>query len=124
MKSLDPAGNVDATPAVAQFTVAEVAPPVQGSGGTGKDVDAGLRTLAAALVGTFLGILLAYGFFAPLAGRMEALGEQEMVFFRAVAVAIVAINEGASPKDVVARSRRVVGTDCRPNQAELKQLFG
>ena len=39
-------------------------------------------------------------------------------------VAVVAINEGASPKDVVARARRVVATDCRPNQAELKQLFG
>jgi chemotaxis protein MotA len=80
--------------------------------------------VGAALVGTFLGILLAYGFFAPLAGRMEALGEEEMLFFRAIAVAVVAINDGASPKDVVTRARRVIGTECRPNQAELKELFG
>jgi chemotaxis protein MotA len=80
--------------------------------------------VGAALVGTFLGILMAYGFFAPLAARMEALGEQEILFLRAVSVGVVAINDGVSPKDVVTRARRVVGTDCRPNQAELKEMFG
>ena len=80
--------------------------------------------VGAALVGTFLGILMAYGFFAPLASRMEALGEQEILFLRAVAVGVIAINDGVSPKDVVTRARRVVGTDCRPNQAELKEMFG
>jgi len=80
--------------------------------------------VGAALVGTFLGILMAYGFFAPLAARMEALGEQELQFFRALSVGVVAINDGVSPKDVVVRARRIVGTDCRPSQAELKDMFG
>jgi chemotaxis protein MotA len=80
--------------------------------------------VGAALVGTFLGILMAYGFFAPLAGRMEGLGEQEVLFLRAIASAVIAMNEGASPKDVVIRARRIVGTDCRPSQGELKQMFG
>jgi chemotaxis protein MotA len=80
--------------------------------------------VGAALVGTFLGILMAYGFFAPLAGRMESLGEQEILFFRAMAVGVIAMNDGVSPKDVVTRARRIVGTDCRPNQAELKDMFG
>jgi chemotaxis protein MotA len=79
--------------------------------------------VGAALVGTFLGILAAYGFFAPLANRMEALGEQEVLFLRALSAGVVAINEGVSPKDVVTRARRVVGTDCRPSQAELKDIF-
>lgn len=79
--------------------------------------------VGAALVGTFLGILLAYGFFAPMAGRLEFLGEQEVVFLRTVAVAVVEMKEGANPRDVVIRARRLVGTDCRPSQAELKQLF-
>jgi chemotaxis protein MotA len=90
----------------------------------GGPVDEIGHKVGAALVGTFLGILMAYGFFAPMAGRMEALGEEEILFFRSVAVAVVAINEGASPKDVVTRARRVVGTDCRPDQGELKQMFG
>jgi chemotaxis protein MotA len=79
--------------------------------------------VGAALVGTFLGILLSYGFFAPLAGRMESLGEQEGVFLRAVCSGVVAIGEGASPRDVVARAMRSVGTDCRPSAAERKALF-
>jgi chemotaxis protein MotA len=90
----------------------------------GGPVDEIGHKVGAALVGTFLGILLAYGFAAPLAGRMESLGEQETLFLRAVATAVIAINEGASPKDVVTRARRIVGTDCRPNQAELKTMFG
>lgn len=80
--------------------------------------------VGAALVGTFLGILMAYGFFAPMAGRMEALGEQETLFLRAMVAAVIAINDGASPKDVVIRARRILSTDCRPSQAELKEITG
>jgi chemotaxis protein MotA len=90
----------------------------------GGPVDEIGHKVGAALVGTFLGILMAYGFFAPMAGRMEALGEQEIQFFRAITTAVVAINEGASPRDVVVRARRIVNSDCRPNQAEMRQLFG
>ena len=79
--------------------------------------------VGAALVGTFLGILLSYGFFNPMAGRMEVLGEGETTFFRAMASAILAIAAGESPKDVVIQSRRVVGTDNRPSQKELTQIF-
>ncbi|HEY1190674.1 MAG TPA: flagellar motor stator protein MotA [Gemmata sp.] len=79
--------------------------------------------VGAALVGTFLGILAAYGFVAPLAARMHSLGEQELLFFRAMAVGVIAMNDGASPKDVVARARRVIATDCRPTQNELKSMF-
>ena len=68
----------------------------------------------AALVGTFLGILMAYGFFAPLAGRMEAMGEQETLFFRAMSVGIIAINDGVSPKDVVTRAATLVSRAGKP----------
>jgi chemotaxis protein MotA len=79
--------------------------------------------VGAALVGTFLGILLSYGLFAPLAGRMESLGEQEAIFLRAISTAVLAISEGAAPKDVVVRASRSVGTDCRLSPAEMKTLF-
>jgi chemotaxis protein MotA len=79
--------------------------------------------VGAALVGTFLGILMSYGFFAPMAGRMEILGELEATFFRSIATAVVAISSGESPRDVVVQARRIVGTDCRPTQAELTQIF-
>lgn len=79
--------------------------------------------VGAALVGTFLGILMSYGFIAPIAGRMEALGEQESIFLRAVSASVLAMCEGAGPKDVVTRASRSVGTDCRPNPAEMRALF-
>jgi chemotaxis protein MotA len=90
----------------------------------GGPVDEIGTKVGAALVGTFLGILMAYGFLAPLAGRMESLGEQEILFLRAIVAAVIAINDGASPKDVVTRARRIVGTDCRPTQGELKEMLG
>jgi chemotaxis protein MotA len=79
--------------------------------------------VGAALVGTFLGILLSYGFFAPLAGRMEFLGEAELAFFRSIAAAVLAMTAGENAREVVMRARRVIGTDCRPSQAELTQIF-
>jgi chemotaxis protein MotA len=79
--------------------------------------------VGAALVGTFLGILASYGFFAPMAGRMEFLGEAETTFFRVVSTATVAISAGESPREVVMRACRLVGTDCRPTRAELAEIF-
>jgi chemotaxis protein MotA len=78
--------------------------------------------VGAALVGTFLGILLSYGFFAPMASRMELLGEEEVTFFRAIVTAVVAIGEGVAPKEVIVRACRSVGTDCRPSPADLRQI--
>jgi chemotaxis protein MotA len=79
--------------------------------------------VGAALVGTFLGILLSYGFFSPMAGRMEFLGESELIFFRSVSTAVVAIGAGENPREVVTRASRMVGSDCRPTHAELAQIF-
>jgi chemotaxis protein MotA len=76
-----------------------------------------------ALVGTFLGILMSYGFFNPLAGRMEFLGEAEMAFFRTIVASVVALSDGAAPKDVIVNARRGVATDCRPTREEMEEIF-
>ncbi len=89
----------------------------------GGPVDEIGHKVGAALVGTFLGILLSYGLFAPLAGRLEALGEAQATFFHTLATGLVALSEGENPKSVVERARRGVGTDCRSTQAELDQLL-
>jgi chemotaxis protein MotA len=80
--------------------------------------------VGAALVGTFLGILMAYGFFAPMAGRMESIGEQELIFLRAIAAGVIGVAQGVSPRELVVHVRRSIGTDCRPNSNELKQIYG
>jgi chemotaxis protein MotA len=78
--------------------------------------------VGAALVGTFLGILLSYGFFAPMASRMELMGEAEITFLRSVMSAIVSLSAGESAREVIMRARRVVGTESRPSLSETEAL--
>jgi chemotaxis protein MotA len=89
----------------------------------GGPVDEIGHKVGAALVGTFLGILMSYGLFAPLGARLEAMGEAQVTFFHTLSTGLVALSEGENPKAVVERARRGVGTDCRSTQAELDQLF-
>jgi chemotaxis protein MotA len=79
--------------------------------------------VGAALVGTFLGILMSYGFFAPMAGRMELLGEMESIFFRSISAAVVSINNGDNPRDVINNARRVVGTEFRPSATQMTEIM-
>lgn len=79
--------------------------------------------VGAALVGTFLGILLSYGFLAPMSSRLEVLGAAESAYFRTISAAIVAFQEGLGPKDVILQVSRGVASDVRLERAELEQLF-
>lgn len=78
--------------------------------------------VGAALVGTFLGILLSYGFLAPMAARMEYFGEIETTFLRAITSGVVALSTGENAREVLGRVQRIVGTDCRPTEQELTQI--
>jgi chemotaxis protein MotA len=79
--------------------------------------------VGAALVGTFLGILLSYGFFGPLAARMEFLGAAELGFFHAIAAIVMGAAQSQSPKVVIEQARRGIGTDVRPTRTEMEELF-
>jgi len=79
--------------------------------------------VGAALVGTFLGILLSYGFCAPLAVRMEFLVEAELGFFRTISVIIQGFGQGAAPKVAIEQARRAMATEMRMEREELDQLF-
>jgi chemotaxis protein MotA len=79
--------------------------------------------VGAALVGTFLGILLSYGFAAPLATRMEALGVQESAFFKVIASIIVGFANNLPPKVALEMSRRSIGSEFRPEREVLDEWF-
>jgi chemotaxis protein MotA len=79
--------------------------------------------VGAALVGTFLGILLSYGFFGPLASRMEFLGAAELTYFRTIATIILSCAQEAAPKVAVEQARRGVSTEFRPGRLQLEALF-
>ena len=79
--------------------------------------------VGAALVGTFLGILLSYGFVGPLVARMEFMGHAELGFFKAVSAIIVGAAHGHPPKAIIEQALRGVGTEYRPSRTEMEQLF-
>jgi chemotaxis protein MotA len=79
--------------------------------------------VGAALVGTFLGILLSYGFFAPLAVRMEFLGVSEISFLRIIASTIPAFVGDVAPKAALEQARRCVVSEFRPTRDEMDEWF-
>ena len=76
--------------------------------------------VAAALVGTFLGILLCYGVVGPLASRLESLSDAEAQFQQVLRIAIVAFARGASPILAVEYARRSIPLDMRPSFLDME----
>jgi chemotaxis protein MotA len=79
--------------------------------------------VAAALVGTFLGILISYGFLNPLAVNMEFTGEAELAYSRCIASSVVGFANGMAPIMAVEMARRGLDSDVRPNSDELEKLL-
>ncbi len=76
--------------------------------------------IAAALVGTFLGILLCYGIFQPLVQKMELLLIEEGKYLECIKTGILAYLHGAAPIIAVEYARRVVFSTERPSATELE----
>lgn len=76
--------------------------------------------VAAALVGTFLGILLSYGFFGPLAGNMAKAADAELDYLRCLRAGTMAFIKGAAPILSVEFARRAIPGDLRPTFQEME----
>ena len=79
--------------------------------------------VGAALVGTFLGILLSYGFLAPLVVKLETMGAAETNFLRAIATTINGYLTKLPPKVAVDAARRGLPSDVRPSSETLEKLL-
>jgi chemotaxis protein MotA len=77
--------------------------------------------VAAALVGTFLGILLCYGLLGPMASKMGKAADEGGQFFHVLRVAVIAFVKGTSPLLSVEFARRAVPPHVRPAFAELEK---
>jgi chemotaxis protein MotA len=86
----------------------------------GKPAEIG-HHVAVALVGTFLGILLSYGYFQPLAAKLEEQAGAEGRFLNCIKKCLVAFARGAPPLVAVEIGRHVVFSDERPTAAELEE---
>jgi chemotaxis protein MotA len=81
--------------------------------------------IGAALVGTFLGIFLAYGFVEPLAGLLEQKVDEAGKSFQCIKVTLLASMQGYSPAVAVEFGRKVLYSSDRPSFQELeKQVKG
>lgn len=78
------------------------------------------RRVAAALVGTFLGILLCYGIFGPLATAMGKQIEAEEHYFGFLRMTALAYVKGLSPMIAVELARRSIPTGVRPSFQEME----
>ena len=76
--------------------------------------------VAAALVGTFLGILLCYGLLGPIASKMGKIADEEGHFYHTVRVGVISFLKGTSPLIALEFARRVAPGHARPTFGELE----
>ncbi len=79
--------------------------------------------VAAALVGTFLGVLLSYGFVGPMATNLELIHESEKRYLETIKSCIVAYAKGNPPIVSVEFARRTIFSDYRPSFSELENYI-
>jgi chemotaxis protein MotA len=77
--------------------------------------------VAAALVGTFLGILLCYGLVGPLAANMAKSADEEHAYYHTLRVLMLAFLKGISPIMAVEIARRAIPGHVRPSFQEVEQ---
>jgi len=77
--------------------------------------------VAAALVGTFLGILLCYGAVGPLGANLSKLQEDEHSFYHVLRVVMLAFIKGMSPSLAIEMGRRAIPEHVRPSFQEVEK---
>ena len=95
------------------ITMASIAGPIEQIG----------EKVAAALVGTFLGIFLSYGFMNPLAVNMEFVNMAEMAFIRCIAASVIGFANGMSPIMAVEVARRGLSSELKPSADSLETML-
>jgi chemotaxis protein MotA len=79
------------------------------------------KKVAAALVGTFLGILLCYGFVGPLAANMSKEAEEQGAFLHVLRVVMISFLKGAAPIMAIESGRRAIPGHVRPSFQETEK---
>jgi chemotaxis protein MotA len=79
--------------------------------------------VAGALVGTFIGILLAYGVFQPLAQAAKCIAMGESAYMGCIKTAILSFARGDQPITSAEFARRNIEPGCRPSFSEMEELI-
>jgi chemotaxis protein MotA len=91
---------------------------MQALGGPALDIG---QKVAAALVGTFLGILLCYGVIGPLSQHLDCLSKARSEFLQVLRVALAWFFNGASPIVAAEAARRTIPLDLRPTLEDMER---
>ncbi|MEP0829009.1 MAG: flagellar motor stator protein MotA [bacterium] len=77
--------------------------------------------VGAALVGTFLGILLSYGVVQPLSANIQLMVESEAKYYTCLKQGLIAFHKGFAASIAVEFARRVISTEVRPSFSEVEE---
>ena len=109
----------DATPAFGIIVAVMGVVNVMGSVGEPPAVLG--KMIGGALVGTFLGILIAYGFVSPVASLLEQKAEEGSKIYQVIKVVLLASMSGYAPQVAVEFGRKVLFAGVRPSFSELEE---
>ncbi|MCX7898216.1 MAG: flagellar motor stator protein MotA [Rhodocyclaceae bacterium] len=109
----------DATPAFG--IVVAVMGVVNVMGSVGEPPAVLGRMIGGALVGTFLGILLSYGFVQPIASQLEQKAEEGSKIYHCIKAVLLASMNGYAPQVAVEFGRKVLYSSDRPSFRELEE---
>ncbi|CDG33058.1 flagellar motor stator protein MotA [Parasaccharibacter sp. TMW2.1882] len=79
--------------------------------------------IAGALVGTFLGVLLAYGVVGPLASRMQAIVKMDNRYYETIRTVLVAYLQGQPPQVCIEIGRKDIPEEFMPGFAEVDSML-
>lgn len=80
-------------------------------------------SIGAAMVGTFLGVLLSYGFVGPIAANLAHGAEEKVQYLNVLKVALISFLGGSAPKVAVEFGRRVIPENVQPSFAEIEEAL-
>lgn len=77
--------------------------------------------IGGALVGTFLGVWLSYGFIAPIASAIKERNDGELKYFLCMKTSILAFLQGAAPPVAIEFGRKILLHDTQPTFLEVEE---
>ncbi|MBF0559166.1 MAG: flagellar motor stator protein MotA [Nitrospirae bacterium] len=79
------------------------------------------HSIGSALVGTFLGVLMCYGFVGPMSRNLEFAATEERDYLNVLKIALVGFVGGAAPQIAVEFARRVIPGNVKPSFVEVEE---
>ncbi len=81
------------------------------------------HSIGAALVGTFLGVLMCYGFVGPASRNLEQIANEDRDYLNVLKISLVGFVVGAAPQIAVEFGRRVVPSNVKPTFVEVEDAL-